>query len=559
MSNPSRTQDPRRTEVDVDLLGLGFGPSNMALAIAVEEHNATADEPLRAVFHERQTTSRWHHGMLFEDAHMQVAFAKDLVTLRNPTSDYSFLAFLHEQDRLVDFLNRGSLTPLRIEFVAYLRWAAARLAGFARYGSTVEAVTPVRDGGRVVAFDVTVRDQHGRGTTRARDVVVAAGLQPRLPAGVVESGRVWHNHHHLDRVALAGQDVRRAVVVGAGQSAAEIMLDLYDRFPGAEVHSVSRRYGFSPSDATPYANTVFDPATVDVFYDAPPAGRAQLMAHHRNTNYSVVAEDTIRELHEHEYRDRWLGRERLRWHRCTEVLDVRDTTAGTGPGAAPRDPAHGPVSLTLASSLTGTTSVLDADLVVLATGYRPLDPTTLLGRDRLDERRADAGRRAGSDAAGRRAGSGAPGGRDGIAGAAAGDLLGRDADGALDLHRDHRARLTEPADAGLYLVGQSEHTHGLSSTLLSTLGVRAGEVLASVLGRRAAIGTPSDRPDGARPLTGPVASASAQGATSAVTSSGHSSGRSSGRSSGTDPADAPHATRATTSARTGDSLPVAAR
>lgn len=453
MSNPSRTQDPRRTahDVDVDVLGLGFGPSNMALAIAVEEHNATSDEPLRAVFHERQATSRWHHGMLFEDAHMQVAFAKDLVTLRNPTSDYSFLAFLHEQGRLVDFLNRGSFAPLRVEFAAYLRWAAARLAGFTRYGSSVESVTPVRDGGRVVAFDVTVAGEHGTSRTRARDVVVAAGLQARLPAGVVESGRVWHNQRHLDRVALVDHDVRRAVVVGAGQSAAEIMLDLYDRFPGAEVHSVSRRYGFSPSDSTPYANSVFDPGAVDVFYDAPPAGRAQLMAHHRNTNYSVVAEDTIRTLHEREYRDRWLGRGRLHWHRCTEVLDVRDTSDGPVGG-----PMGGPVALTLAESLTGTTAVLDADLVVLATGYRPLDPATLLGGTT--------------------------------------DLLGRDADGALDLHRDHRARLTEPADAGLYLVGQSEHSHGLSSTLLSTLGVRAGEVLASVLSRRGDAGSAGHAP-----------------------------------------------------------------
>jgi L-ornithine N5-monooxygenase len=447
MSNPSRTQDPRHprrpgAEVDVDLLGLGFGPSNMALAIAVEEHNATAAEPLRAVFHERQATSRWHHGMLFDDAHMQVAFAKDLVTLRNPTSDYSFLAFLHEQDRLVDFLNRGSLTPLRVEFAAYLRWAAARLGGVARYGSTVESVAPVRDGGRVVAFDVTVRDARGATTTRARDVVVAAGLQPRLPDGVVESARVWHNHSHLDRVALVDHEVRRAVVVGAGQSAAEVMLDLYARFPGAEIRSVSRRFGFSPSDSSPYANSVFDPGTVDVFYGAPPAGRAQIVAHHRNTNYSVVAEATIHALHEHEYRDRWLGSERLRWHRCTEVLDVRD-------------PPGGSVTLTLAENLTGTTTVLDADLVVVATGYRPLDVTTLLT---------------------------APGGADDRA------LVVRDAAGAPDLHRDHRARLAEPSDAGLYLVGQSEHSHGLSSTLLSTLGVRAGEVLGSVLTRRAALG-----------------------------------------------------------------------
>ncbi|QJW35853.1 lysine N(6)-hydroxylase/L-ornithine N(5)-oxygenase family protein [Cellulosimicrobium protaetiae] len=445
MSNPNRTQDPhpRRpgAAVDVDLLGLGFGPSNMALAIAVEEHNAIAADPLRAVFHERQATSRWHDGMLFDDAHMQVAFAKDLVTLRNPTSDYAFLAFLHEQGRLVDFLNRGSLTPLRVEFAAYLRWAAARLGGVARYGSTVESVAPVRDGGRVVAFDVTVRDAQGPTTTRARDVVVAAGLQPRLPEGVVESARVWHNHRHLDRVALVDHEVRRAVVVGAGQSAAEVMLDLYARFPGAEVRSVSRRFGFSPSDSTPYANGVFDPGTVDVFYDAPPAGRAQIVAHHRNTNYSVVAEETIRALHEHEYRDRWLGTERLGWHRCTEVLDLRDV-----PGDR--------VTLTLADNLTETTTRLDADLVVVATGYRPLDVTTLLTGAGPDDRA----------------------------------LVVRDTAGAPDLHRDHRARLAEPSDAGLYLVGQSEHSHGLSSTLLSTLGVRAGEVLGSVLARRAALG-----------------------------------------------------------------------
>ncbi|MET4225789.1 lysine N(6)-hydroxylase/L-ornithine N(5)-oxygenase family protein [Oerskovia enterophila] len=511
MSNPSRTQDTRRPghEVDVDLLGLGFGPSNMALAIAIEEHNAVADEPLRAVFHERQATSRWHHGMLFEDAHMQVAFAKDLVTLRNPTSDYSFLAFLHEQERLVDFLNRGSLTPLRVEFAAYLRWAAARLAGVTRYGSTVETVVPVRDGGRVVAFDVTVTGAQGRSTTRARDVVVAAGLQARLPSGVVESDRVWHNQRYLDRVALVDHDVRRAVVVGAGQSAAEIMLDLYDRFPGAEVRSVSRRYGFSPSDSTPYANSVFDPAAVDVFYDAPPAGRAQLMAHHRNTNYSVVAEETIRALHEHEYRDRWLGRERLHWHRCTEVLDVRDA-AGRPVGG----PEGGPVSLTLAENLTGTTVVLDSDLVVLATGYRPLDPTTLLGGSRDGE------------GLGSEPSPGAEGSGRGAAG-----LLGRDADGALDLHRDHRVRLTEPADAGLYLVGQSEHSHGLSSTLLSTLGVRAGEVLASVLARRAGSGdtTTTTPPDGA--------------AAQASATSG----------------EAADAARATSSGAAGTALPVAAR
>ena len=44
-----------RTEIH-DVLGIGFGPSNLALAIAVEEHNAAAPEGqrIRAAFLERQ-------------------------------------------------------------------------------------------------------------------------------------------------------------------------------------------------------------------------------------------------------------------------------------------------------------------------------------------------------------------------------------------------------------------------------------------------------------------------------------------------------------------------
>jgi non-ribosomal peptide synthase protein (TIGR01720 family) len=73
----------------VDLLGVGFGPSNLAVAIAAAEHNATgpAAQVLRARFVERQEAFGWHRGMLIDDATMQVSFLKDLVTLRNPPLD----------------------------------------------------------------------------------------------------------------------------------------------------------------------------------------------------------------------------------------------------------------------------------------------------------------------------------------------------------------------------------------------------------------------------------------------------------------------------------------
>src|SRR5215218_4532686 len=89
-----------------DLIGIGFGPSNVAMAIALSEHNARAggQEAVRAHFFEQQPRFGWHRGMLIDDATMQVSFVKDLVTMRNPTSDFTFLCFLRERGRLVDFL-----------------------------------------------------------------------------------------------------------------------------------------------------------------------------------------------------------------------------------------------------------------------------------------------------------------------------------------------------------------------------------------------------------------------------------------------------------------------
>lgn len=47
------------------------------------------------------------------------------------------------------------------------------------------------------------------------------------------------------------------------------------------------RYGYSPSDDTPFANRIFDPAAVDTYYGADEEVKRSMFDHHRNTNYSV--------------------------------------------------------------------------------------------------------------------------------------------------------------------------------------------------------------------------------------------------------------------------------
>jgi L-ornithine N5-oxygenase len=428
-----------------DVVGIGFGPSGLALAIAIEEHNATlpAEQAISAHFFERQPRFGWHRGMLLPGTTMQVSFLKDLATLRNPHSTFSFVSYLHAADRLVDFINGKSLFPSRVEFHGYLEWVAERLEHLVSYDSEVVEIRPVLDGGTVAYLDVVTRGAAGAPTvTRTRNVVVATGLTPKLPQGIERSERVWHTSELLPRLAtFEAERPRRFVVVGAGQSAAETTEHLHDRFADAEICSVFSRYGYSPADDSPFANQIFDPAAVDTFYAAGDQTRRMLVDYHANTNYSVVDLELIQELYRRAYQEKVRGNERLRWINVSRVTDVHDTGDD--------------VVAVIRSLIDGETSMLRADAIVFATGYEPADARVLLGE--LDA------------------------------------LCLHDTDGALALRRDYRVETAPAVAAGIYVQGASQHAHGLSSSLLSNTAVRAGEILESLLADRS-------------PVTAPVAS-----------------------------------------------------
>ncbi|WIX91730.1 SidA/IucD/PvdA family monooxygenase [Amycolatopsis sp. DG1A-15b] len=411
-----------------DIVGVGFGPSNLALAIALAEHNdAGAGEPVTAHFLERQPRFGWHRGMLIDTATMQVSFLKDLVTMRNPTSEFSFLNYLHAAGRLVDFINHKNLFPLRVEFHDYFEWAAAKVDDVVSYGTEVVSVTPVYDGSEVAYFDVRASDGS---CLRARNLVMGTGLRPQLPDGVTSGARIWHNSELLFRVdALRGADPKRFVVVGAGQSAAEVAALLHEEFPRAEVCAVFARYGYSPADDSSFANRIFDPEAVDQFYRAGEPVKDRLMRYHGATNYSAVDIDLIDELYRRVYREKVLGVERLRLFNVSRPVEVTDT--GT---------------VTVESLTTGERTVLEADAVVYATGYRPADPTPLLGE--------------------------------------LGPRCLRDEEGRLRVERDYRLATEPPLRGGIYLQGGTEHTHGITSSLLSNTAMRVGEILQSVVDRR---------------------------------------------------------------------------
>ena len=434
MSQPSPDDAP----LVHDLIGIGFGPSNVAMAIALTERNARVgrQQAVTAHFFEKQPRFGWHRGMLIDDATMQVSFLKDLVTLRNPSSEYSFLCYLQSQGRLVDFVNGKSLFPLRVEFHDYFEWAAAKVDDMVSYGHEVIAVRPVVCDGVVEYVDVTARSGSEVVVHRARNLVIGTGLRPQMPEGVERTDRIWHTSDLLAKVeGLDGAgSPTRFVVVGAGHSAAENVAYLHRRFPEAEVCAVFSRYGYSPADDSSFANRIFDPGAVDEYYAAPDGVKSRLMDYHGNTNYSVVDIDLIDDLYRQMYQEKVLGTERLRFlnvSRLSEVKEAQDT-----------------VRATVTSLVTGEETHLDADVVVCATGYSPADPLGLLGE--------------------------------------VADRCLRDEAGRVRVERDYRVTTDPELACGIYLQGGTEHTHGITSSLLSNIAIRVGEILDSVLDRRTA-------------------------------------------------------------------------
>lgn len=428
--------DTREPET-YDVVGIGFGPSNLSLAIALEE----SPEPVSALFLERQSSLGWHRGMLVPSATMQVSFLKDLATFRNPTSSFSFVSYLHDKGRLARFVNNQDFFPTRREFHDYLEWAEARVRHLVDYDAEVTALRlPGACSAAAPAerVRVEVRDPAAPGGTRsvaARNVVISTGLVPRMPVGVESDESVWHSSAFLHNFRRRRPgELKRVAVVGAGQSAAEIVRFLYDSLPDAQVFAILPSYGYSIADDTPFANQVFDPDAVDDFYRGSQRSKDAIWQFHKNTNYSVVDDEVIRDLYQRAYDDEVSGHRRLEFVNLARVVDVKRLAQDT------RITVH---------SLAGDTSYdLDVDVLVCATGYDPMDPSEVLGE--LDTHCL------------------------------------QDENGRHRVGRDYRLATTDELACGIYLQGGTEHSHGLTSSLLSNIAVRSGEIAQSIVNGRTA-------------------------------------------------------------------------
>ncbi|MDX3001888.1 SidA/IucD/PvdA family monooxygenase [Kribbella solani] len=183
------------TNREVELLAIGGGPANLALAVALEELGIDGLAENSLVI-ERGRTVEWQRGLLLPWTKSQVAFAKDLVTLRNPRSEFTFLNYLRCVGRLDDFINMGSFTPYRVEISGYLSWVARTLRKVKfELGVECTSVAPLRDASGVLTGWLTKLADGS--TISSRYLVIGAGRDPYVPpvlAGL-PADRLVHSTH----------------------------------------------------------------------------------------------------------------------------------------------------------------------------------------------------------------------------------------------------------------------------------------------------------------------------------------------------------------------------
>ncbi|MFI7100330.1 lysine N(6)-hydroxylase/L-ornithine N(5)-oxygenase family protein [Streptomyces sp. NPDC050161] len=426
---PADTTSPT---APLDLAGIGIGPFNLSLAALA--HPLTQ---LRTAFYDQRPAFHWHPGLLIDGATLQVPFLADLVTLADPTSQWSFLSYLRSRERLFPFYFAERFHIHRAEYDAYCRWVSENLPAL-HFGHQIDAV---RWNPRHAVFEVdfTHLDADGEaealGRTYARNLVLGIGTAPHIPEPLrpladAPTVPVIHSADYLDhRERLLAAD--HITVVGAGQSGAEIFLDLLRARPAGheKLHWLARTPAFAPMEYSKIGLEHFTPDYTRYFHALPESVRDGLVPGQWQL-YKGIDHDTLAAIHDELYRRTLHGG----WPDAT-------LTPGVSVHSAARLGPTG-IELHIDHAEQATRTRLTTDAVVLATGYRERRLDTLL--------------------------------------AALDPHLHRDTAGRPHVDADHRLVLDPAVTGHLYVQNAERHSHGVGTPDLGLAAWRSATILNSL-------------------------------------------------------------------------------
>ena len=349
-----------------DVIAIGAGPFNLGFAALAEPI-----DDLRLAVVEAKDDLAWHPGMMLPGTHLQVPFMADLVTMADPSSQFSFLNYLKVHGRIYPFYIRENFYALRKEYSNYLAWAASRLPSV-HFGHQVLSTTFVDN-----RYVLSVLTSQGVTEFSADNLVLGTGSSPYLPAAIekdVESRVIHTSQYAFERdqlISTTDSQPRVHTVLGSGQSAAEVVLDLLQNLP-AEDHLIwaTRSERFFPLEYTKLTLEMTSPEYIDHFYALPQSRRDELSAQQKGL-YKGINADLVNEIHEHLYQRSLSGPTNVHLRTGCSAEQVRAEGAR--------------MAVTLKHERTAGLLNFSTDTLILATGYRNEIPDFLRGiRKRLN-------------------------------------------------------------------------------------------------------------------------------------------------------------------------------
>ncbi|WP_251978760.1 lysine N(6)-hydroxylase/L-ornithine N(5)-oxygenase family protein [Salinicola avicenniae] len=342
-----------------DFIAIGLGPFNLGLACLTDPI-----ESLDGLFLEREAAFDWHPGLLLEDASLQTPFLADLVTLADPTSRFSFLNYLKAEGRLYNFYIRENFFLLRNEYNRYCQWVTTQLDTLC-FGRHVERIDYDDDAG---CYEVLARDTLSGEPQRyrCRKLVLGTGTEPMIPACCRDArDRLVHSADYLEHKA-ALQAKSSITLVGSGQSAAEIYLDLLEEQEahGYTLDWVTRSPRFFPLEYGKLTLEMTSPDYIDYFHALPETTRDRLMREQKGL-YKGINLDLINAIYDRLYARSLDGPVNTHLLTCAALENCHF------------DPAHHRFELSFSHTEQETYFDHRTEGLILATGYAPRRPEFL--------------------------------------------------------------------------------------------------------------------------------------------------------------------------------------
>jgi L-ornithine N5-oxygenase len=227
------TEGSERSSANYDIICVGFSIEGLALAVSLADRKTQH----KILFIDRNAGFKAGLGFHNTEDHAGSLFLKDLITLQNPKSEFTFINYLHESRLLIGFTNVSQMKPSRVLLENYLRWAAKKIhaLGWVSFQSEAITVNPIRSNSTKSfdSWELRVRDNGtGRIELLQTQRLMVTTRAPKSISSIMQGASLRENvllMHQFEKSQKAIEQTQRPLniaVLGSSQQAVECFQEI---------------------------------------------------------------------------------------------------------------------------------------------------------------------------------------------------------------------------------------------------------------------------------------------------------------------------------------------